>query len=333
MALNLDFLGSFGYSTTVADYCTTNGGSWSISMAGGRGGRAALRGQGQNSGIILPLKTSSGTKYFNIAIKPNWFYAGGAYSHLYFLRSGLENCHMRIDSSGGMLFYAGNTPITSTVAGVFTVAVWTHLQIKIVFHGTTGSIEVKINGSSTSALNATNINTALNGGAACDAWQPFTGIPSPDYYYSDLAVASSDWIGDFAVQYYKPNGTGNSAQFTPSAGSNYQTVDEATKDTSDYNASTTVGHKDTFAMENVVTPSVIKAVAPVILADRQDAGVATLNAVIRHSGTDYDQTAFSPNFGSITYNKPDYLETNPGTGLAWVDTDVNAMELGYKRAS
>ncbi len=333
MALDFDFTGSFGYSTTVLDYASIASGGWTIESSGGRAGRACIRGTAQNGWVDFPLKISTDTKYFHFAVKMNWFPSSPGRLAC-FKRAGLIMCRMNVDSSGGVSFFNGNSQITAAVPGCLTLNVWTHFQVKVVFHGSTGSIEMRINGSSTSILNATNINTAENGGTVCDALELNTDIPgSFAWDYCDIAVTRSGFLGDKAVQYFKPNGAGSSAQWTGVSGANDANVDEATKDTADYNETSTVGDKDTFAMEDVVVPSVIDAVVPVILADRQDAGAATLAAVIRHSGTDYDQTAFSPNFGSITYNKPDYLETNPGTGSAWVDTDVNAMELGYKRAS
>jgi len=325
MALTYDLIRSFGYSTSIGDH--TAGGAATVLSSGSRSGKGAVRITSGNE-LRFGLKTSGSTKYIAFAIKPDFIFNGlGTIMKL--KQGGTEHTHMRINSGGQLNFIKNDNNGLGQTPPIVIAGQWVHVQMRFLVAFSGGQIEIRVNGSSASVHNASGLT--FTGNSVDEITLSSGGGMTIDY--CDLVVTKDDWPGDFTVGYYKPNGAGNSTQWTPSAGSNFQTVDEASKDTSDYNATSTVGNKDTFALENVTTPSVIKCVAPIMLADKQDAGAATINAVIRHSGTDYDQSAASPPFGSITYLQPDFLETNPGTAAAWVDTDVNAMELGYKRAS
>jgi hypothetical protein len=333
MPYNFELIRSFGFSTTVVpDHANSSGASWTIQTSGGRGGRACARGSSSGGSFLMFPIVSGSVKYIAFAIKPDIMTQGGGVTFLagYFLGGQLWS--IRCDAAGILTMWNSSNILlfTSSTGGHIQPGVWNHLQIKVTNSTTVGQVEIRKNGASTPIVNTpANLNTNTG---TIDAIHLQSSMGSV-IDFGDLVVASGDWPGDMAVSYKKPNGVGNSTQWTPSAGSNFQTVDESTKDTSDYNATSTVGNKDTFAMEDVVVPSVIKGVAPVILAEKMDGGLATINAVIRHSGVDYDQSAIGVPFGSPGYVQPNILENNPGTAAPFSHTDWNAIELGYKRAS
>ncbi len=157
--------------------------------------------------------------------------------------------------------------------------------------------------------------------------------------YDDLYVldqsgsAFNDFLGDVRVDARAVTGAGATTQFTPSAGSNYQNVDDsvANGDT-DYNSTDVVGEIDTFVTQDA--PAVgggVLAVQVVLQAKKADAGICTVAPVVRHSGVNYPAAV---KFPSTTYG---FLcttyEQNPGTSAAWVEADFNAAEFGYTKVT
>jgi hypothetical protein len=112
-------------------------------------------------------------------------------------------------------------------------------------------------------------------------------------------------------------------------GSNYQCVDEATANTSDY-LSIGVGTRyQTFGFQNLVgNVSAVQNVMLIYYAKQYDGNHTTMEPMVRINTSNY--------FGSVfnltpTYNYTYYSwSTNPKTGLAWTVSDVNALEAGMR---
>jgi hypothetical protein len=158
-------------------------------------------------------------------------------------------------------------------------------------------------------------------------------------YFDDLYVANeqgsvnNDFIGECRVRCLLPNGNGNSSQLVGSDGNsvnNYQLVDEATPDTTDYVFSSTVGDKDTYTFTDLPdTSGTVAGVQVSALGLKTDVGARTLAVVTRHASSEHD----SIDLGLPTVT-PAYVyevqDTNPVAGGAWLRTDVNAAEFGVK---
>lgn len=155
-----------------------------------------------------------------------------------------------------------------------------------------------------------------------------------DLYICDgTGSTNNDFLGDVKAVTSLPTGAGNSTQFTPSTGSNYQNVDDtAPDDDATYNESATVGHVDTFAVAPLTaTPTSIQGVAVSVNVKKTDAGTANVACSIRSGGTTYfgTTTALGTTYTYVTH----IWETDPATGVAWTRAGVDASEAGYKYIS
>jgi len=153
------------------------------------------------------------------------------------------------------------------------------------------------------------------------------------YACSDTGSDNKGFLGDIRVQAILPSGAGNSTQMTPSAGSNYQCVDEAApNDDTDYVSETTAGEKDTYAFGNLTpTSGTVKGTQILISARKDDAGTRTIAPVYRPVSTDYDGTTVSIG------NSYDYVrqvkDVSPATSVAWTIAEINGAEFGVKLVS
>ncbi|MGW8177407.1 MAG: hypothetical protein ACWGQW_01205 [bacterium] len=217
----------------------------------------------------------------------------------------------------------------SSSSGVIIRDTWFYIELTITVNDSTGSVVVDVDG--TEVINQTSIDT--QGQATDDVYgASFQGSAANFRYFDDLYIRDDTTRhgGNTYIQTLRPTGAGNYTQFTPSAGSNYQNVDETVFDSdSTYNYSSTTGQIDSFAMGDLSGDTAsVYAVVNKTVAKRNTADPAYLSPLIRTSSTDYTGTSEAQ---ADTYKLRDKIwETNPYTASAWSISEVNGLEAGYK---
>lgn len=244
-----------------------------------------------------------------------------------------ENATIELNSSGNLKLVRG---FTDLVTGTTTLNpnTWYHIAIKYFVNNSTGTFELRLNGAaspeisfgpgdSQNTANAYVSNISLRGA--------FENFQYDDFVLAD-DTGSQAFLGDYDVYTILPDGAGASAQFTPSAGSNFQNVDENPNDgDTTYNESSTIGHKDRFTMGNVPADTdTIYAVQVGAIAKKTDVGSRELN-VLAYDGTTEGagpDVALNTSFGWVI----GMFEDHPTGAAAWTETEVNSMEAGYEVA-
>lgn len=151
------------------------------------------------------------------------------------------------------------------------------------------------------------------------------------YLLNDSGSAPfNTFLGDIRIPKCRPSGAGASAQFTPDTGSNFARVNENPYNAANYVASSTSGHTDTYAMDDLpASVASVLAVKAAVIAKNPDGGLAQVKNVIRRSGVNYLGTI--ANLGASDGIVSNTWETDPSTGVAWTPAGVNAMESGMQR--
>lgn len=225
------------------------------------------------------------------------------------------------------------TILESSPSSVLSFDEWHYIEIKVVI-GNSGSYEVRVDNVEVFSNTGIDLQDSSNSTANCvsigRATAGSTNIYIGDIYIFDGSGSEfNDFLGPVKIEALLPNGAGNYSQFTPSAGSNYQNVDEARADAdTTYNESSTAGNKDTFTFPNVSESGEIKAVSLQNGCSLQDVGPRTIRSVARISATDYYSS------GEEMQNRWKYRNgiwrLNPNDSGAWEDADVNNAEFGYE---
>lgn len=249
------------------------------------------------------------------------------------------------------LRYSRRDSGTSTTLGttsnfLLTNNVWLYIELKVTIHSSTGTVEVKINGST--VLNLTNQNTQSNHGSAASGTVDGFVISSnttigngpsvnngtfsyiDDFYVCNgSGSTNNNFLGDIKVLTLLPNGAGSSTQFTPSTGSNWQNVDEtlANGDT-DHNSSSTAGHQDLYALSDLTGSPTVYGIHSKTYVRKTDAGARDVKLLTRTNSTTY---AGSANALSTSYQWfSEVREQNPNTSAAWTASNINALESGVE---
>jgi hypothetical protein len=129
-----------------------------------------------------------------------------------------------------------------------------------------------------------------------------------------------------------PTGDGNYSQFTPSAGSNYQNVDDVPPDDDTSYNTGDVNEIDTFTLADLAIPNAtIDAVVCSIYAKTNDGGSALIKGVARSNGVDGLGNELS------VPSSYDWLQSiiyvDPNTSSVFNAAGVDAAEFGYKRTA
>lgn len=232
----------------------------------------------------------------------------------------------------------GITILGRTAPGVVKPATWNYIEIDVTFNSAVGAVTVYVNGKA--VLTLTNVNTS-----------PYTvaGVPTNQANQFGLISAAGNGTeilvgdiylvqgagayGDVSNECLFPTGAGTATQWTPSAGANWQCVDEATPNgDTDYVEDSTPGDRDTYAMGNLsggITS--IASVQNIVNARKTDSAARVIASVIRSGGTNYDGANMNLSSAYLFYWQ-DY-DTDPNTAAAWTTANVNAVEAGEKMIS
>lgn len=232
----------------------------------------------------------------------------------------------------------GGTVLGATSAPLPTGA-FTYVEIKVTIHDSAGVFVVRFNG--TEVLSLTGVDTqhlALAGWTRV-AFHTLDFSSQPlwldDLYVLDGSGAApwNAFLGDVRVDARLPTGAGAVTQWTPSAGANWQTVDDATPDDdATYNAAASAPLTDTLVVQDApVAGATLHGVQVNLLARKTDAGTCALASVVRQGTTNLAATAQNPST-AYAYLRTVY-QTNPHTSAAWTEADFNADEFGYSRTA
>lgn len=147
-------------------------------------------------------------------------------------------------------------------------------------------------------------------------------------YINNVVMDKDDWIGVTKIVVLTPTGVGNSSDWTPSAGNNWNCVDEIPPVEADYVHSDSIDLTDTYEIENApYDVGEIKSIQAQSGIDYTGTPVPTgIQAVIRVGGIDYLGVNTSIDSDDVKC----LWENNPDDLAIWEKTDIDNLEIGVK---
>jgi len=242
-------------------------------------------------------------------------------------------CYLRRDGTTNIIHACIGATATATVSGttVLTLDTTFLIEVYVKIDDATGRIVVKVDGitdidytGDTKPGAETTINRARLG------LQYGSGGDSAYAYFDNFVCDDADWIGETKIQGIAPTAAGNATNWTPSAGSNYDCVEEIPPSDTDYVSTNTADLIDTYTTGDLAgTIAEIKCVQVQARTAFDATPTPTnINLVARSGGTDY----FSGDIAvPAAYKELSYLwEADPATAVAWIESGVNALQIGIK---
>jgi len=232
--------------------------------------------------------------------------------------------------------YSNGVKLGETSGADINCWVWRYVEVKFTINNTTGTVEVRVN--ENILLTLSNVDTQNSADAYFNKFKLGPSYNNIETLYDDLYLCdtagtkNNDFLGDVRVDVLRPNGAGTYTQFTPSAGANYENVDEVyPDDDTTYNQGSLVDDKDAYNVEDLPSPpasTVIHGVKSQITVRKTDAGARECKILTRSGATDTLGDALVLSDSYLTPTK--IYEDNPDDSLAWEDADVNAMQVGVQ---
>jgi hypothetical protein len=244
--------------------------------------------------------------------------------------------HIYLKSLGSALgLYHGNgTLIGQSAPNTWADRRWHYVEIYLVVADAGGRATMRING----ATQVDFTGDTRNGGTSTNIDTiGFRGrFNGDDAYFDDLYICdatgttNNNFLGDIRVQTIVPTGAGTYTDLTPTGvANNWDNVNELPASVTDYNSSSTIGHKDSYVMSDVLaTTGSVFGIQTNIMAHKSDASAASIRSLVRVSGTDYNDATIGLGTGAATYSA--IREQNPATSTAWTPSDVNSIEAGVE---
>lgn len=229
----------------------------------------------------------------------------------------------------------GTTRIDTSSVFAPTTDTWYLIEMHLKM-ADAGTVELRVNGVS---LGTWDGDTKPGADIALTSFSiaSYLGVNSSSYH-DDTAIndvsgsVDNSWCGDGRVIALRPNGAGDSTQWTPVSASNYLDVDEVTPDDdTTYVSTATVGNKDLYALEDATIPTsaVIQRVWVSAVARKTAEDADNVQLGLKAGTTEAWSTDRTLSTAYQLHHGPEYT-TNPDDSAAWEDADLDSLQAGIK---
>jgi hypothetical protein len=302
---------------------------------------SAVAGKGQGNALsINDTVTLVSPRFDNLTalIVGFWFKksALGAYTEslLGFRSIATDYVDVRVNASNFLIVTRNGTTL-GTGTTTISADTWYFLEFKAFIDNTSGSVHVQLNGSldiNVFGVDTQNGTDAFVNEFVLEGLSGFT-ITYDHLYCCDTSGSRlNDFLNLIEIESMKPNAEGTNTAWTPSAGDNWENVDDnPPDDDTTYNEAASTTLKDTHNFTNPVHNGDKLAVVNNVVAKKTDAGSVSVRGAIRTGGQEFD--------GTTHLAHPDYQhgesisETNPDTTEVWSHSELEGAEFGYQRVT
>jgi hypothetical protein len=225
------------------------------------------------------------------------------------------------------VYRGGGSLLGSSAIGITTYAVWSYIETYIKIDDSAGAVIVKVDGGE--VINETGLDTSRYSGQEIQRICLAANNNQKTMRFDDLYVNDSEFMGEIKVVTKLPNANGTYGDFAPSAGTNYEMVDEVTPDDdATYNQGNALGDKDSFTIPTSGIDGEIVGVQLSNYARKTGTKITGIKNLVRVGGNDY---LGDEEFLGTEYNYRTTLhEVNPDTSNPWNKGSIEAAEFGIE---
>jgi len=214
-----------------------------------------------------------------------------------------------------------------------TTNVWHHLELKAFQDDSSGTFELRLDGVTVMSATGFDSNTSTSTPTI-----RFTGNEET-FLWEDILILDTtgselnDFMGEMRYELVPVDGDGTIVNWTPTAGSNYQTIDEAigSPDDGDYISSSTTDQDNYATHEDATAPGHTAIYfAQLMVRTQADADGERIALQVNSDGTvdrGPDQNLVN---GTWLYRREAWA-VDPDTGLPWTLGAINAAEWGVRK--
>ena len=231
-----------------------------------------------------------------------------------------------------------NGTVIGTTDTDFLQNTWRFIEIKVYFHASAGTVEVKFDGVTVLSLTGQNTDPAGTGyGTLFHIEHTSTTNYYDDMYLVDTnGSINNDFLGDVRIDAYRPTSDGSYETFSLSTGSDmYALIDEYTPNNTDYVQGDSVNEVFTTKITSTektgpdgVVLDILGVVVTNFTYNPEGGGIRKVKPICKSSaseelGAEYTLTTAYTAALAV-------LELNPNGDVAWTSDTINTAEFGLK---
>lgn len=254
---------------------------------------------------------------------------------------------LRVNPTGGLqavlnqLSYDA-TPLAETDGPVLVTNAWQHIEMKVFFHATTGTVEVRVDG--VTVIDEENLDTLGTATGPCEQVWSFNqnsggGFEAPHYLkdfviWNNSGSHNTDFIGSVTVYRLVPTADVTLGGWTTSSGATgFNLIDESPPVDGGYvQASDAPPAACEFSLTDLpVDVTSVRGLMTLVRMQKTDGGDATMQVSVGSDG-DYANGADRPITPAFTYWF-DIQEEDPATNAPWLPSAVNLATLVLDRTT
>lgn len=205
---------------------------------------------------------------------------------------------------------------------------WHLLQVRFKIHDTDGKIQVVMDGHLDIDYTG---DTKIAGGAHWDYFRLLNNTPSTaTIYLDDLTIATGGWPGDINYEAIVPDGAGSVTQWTPSAGANWDCVEEVPPSDANYVSAALDAKKDTYSL-SAWTATAKRPVAVIVWlrAFLTAPGAEQVKHYLVAAGGD-TSTGAAVSLDTTPLHYQNVVDLDPDTALPWQAGAIAGIEVGQE---
>lgn len=341
MALDIIFSDGLDSYAADADLATkwdfVDGTEFNFEASGGRFGSGAIRIFDNQTAVEKYFAPVTEIRFACSIKAAGAFDTGGTTDIIEFQnRQGEKQVSLRIDDAsasppGNLLWFRDLTLVDNT-GQAFTLDTWHTLEIYVkIGDSSNGAVDVRIDGSS--IYSADPVDT--QGNAINDIGRlvirGYDATGSDGLVIDDVVLyANDDFLGSHRIQTLRPDGAGNSSDWTPSAGTRHEAVDEQVPDDdTTYVSESTLNDSDLYTVDDPASsPQTVHAVVVNNVSRATGTTPKAIRAQVRHGSTTGNGSAVNiPDDSAYHLNQTAFTQ-NPDTASAWTADDLSDLEIG-----
>lgn len=234
---------------------------------------------------------------------------------------------------------ATSTELGETTGPVLVANSWRHVESKVLFSDTVGTVEVRVEGVVVLNLTSQDTNAVSAEQCAIGVSIDSNSVPQTVYFkdvtfWNGSGTQNNTFLGPCGVYRLTPNADVSSGWTRTSGTTDYELVDEAPPNDADYiYAGDPPPAASIMQMTNLPADIIsVRGVISVIRAQKSDGGDGTLQNSMSPDGTNWDAGADNAISTAFSYYY-DVSEVSPATAAAWTPTEVNAMRVRLNRTT
>jgi hypothetical protein len=212
---------------------------------------------------------------------------------------------------------------------------WNFFQLRVEIDNSAGSITCYVNGALVASVSG--VDTEHPGGPDVHRWL-LTSNNNIRYanfvMYNESGAAPNARTPETRIYADLPNAAGAATDFLPSAGANWECVDEQPNDgDTSYVSAAAASTSDLYAYPSspAAAGATVYAVSAEWDARKDDAGANEADTLIRSGGTTY--AAGAPQVLTAAYQRFRNIWTTNPAGGAWSVATANAAQVGVRRTT